>query len=48
LEKYYIKDPTRLKPKEITADNYKDSTRDKRLDWDDWKTRDVKAKLVLT
>jgi hypothetical protein len=32
LEKYYIKDPTRLKLKEITAENYKDSTRDERLD----------------
>ena len=48
LEKYYITDPTRPKPKEITAENYKDSTRDERLDWDDWKTGDAKAKLVLT
>jgi hypothetical protein len=32
LQKYYIKDPTRPKPKEITIDNYKELTRDERLD----------------
>jgi hypothetical protein len=48
LRKYYVKDPIRPKPKEITAENYEKSTREQRLDWEDWETSNIKAKLVLT
>jgi hypothetical protein len=34
MSKYFIEDPIRPRPKQVTIENIKEATRDQRLDWE--------------
>lgn len=48
LKKYLVSDSINPKPKEVTDFNYDKSTREERLDWEDWAVGDAKTMLVLS
>lgn len=47
LDNHVIDDPINPMPKEITAENAMTATTEERLDWQDWKTGEARAGLLL-